>query len=171
MYGQYSRSLADYAKEQAQQIRRLEQKKTVTGDKIRSKELQTHYGKWFARFIRLLKFIWSKTFAKVGEDWAFLALLGIIMALLSFTMDLGIYMCFTGKLFGLKFTISMTTFIYLDVTARLWMYNEFTIHPAVQYLAWITLPITLVLFAAGFVFIVSPQAVGIYVCFFHILII
>lgn len=138
MYGQYSRSLADYAKEQAQQIRRRE-KKSVTGAKIRSKELQAHYGKWFARFLQVLKYIWSKTFAKVGEDWAFLALLGIIMALLSFTMDLGIYMCFT---------------------ARLWMYNEFTIHPAVQYLAWITLPISLVLFAAGFVFIVSPQAVG-----------
>lgn len=45
------------------------------------------------------------------------------------------------------------------------MYNEFTIHPAVQYLAWITLPISLVLFAAGFVFIVSPQAVGIYAFF------
>ena len=46
------------------------------------------------------------------------------------------------------------------------MYNEFTIHPAVQYLAWITLPVSLVLFAAGFVFIVSPQAVGIYPSFF-----
>lgn len=96
MYGQYSRSLADYAKEQAQQIRRRE-KKSVTGAKIRSKELQAHYGKWFARFLQVLKYIWSKTFAKVGEDWAFLALLGIIMALLSFTMDLGIYMCFTGR--------------------------------------------------------------------------
>nr|CAH0108617.1 unnamed protein product [Daphnia galeata] len=138
MYGQYSRSLGDYAKEQAAQLRRLE-KKEITGAKIQRKELQTHYGKWFARVLRLLKFIWSRTFAKIGEDWAFLALLGIIMALLSFTMDLGIYMCFT---------------------ARLWMYNEFTIHPAVQYLAWITLPVSLVLFAAGFVFIVSPQAVG-----------
>jgi chloride channel 2 len=48
------------------------------------------------------------------------------------------------------------------------MYNEFTIHPAVQYMAWITLPVTLVLFAAGFVFIVSPQAVGIYPTFFGI---
>ncbi|XP_046643133.1 chloride channel protein 2-like [Daphnia pulicaria] len=138
MYGQYSRSLGDYAKEQAAQLRQLE-KKSITGATIRRKELQTHYGKWFARFIHLLKFIWSKTFAKIGEDWAFLAILGIIMALLSFTMDLGIYMCFT---------------------ARMWMYNEFTIHPAVQYMAWITLPVTLVLFAAGFVFIVSPQAVG-----------
>ena len=95
MYGQYSRSLGDYAKEQAAQLRRLE-KKEITGAKIQRKELQTHYGKWFARVLRLLKFIWSRTFAKIGEDWAFLALLGIIMALLSFTMDLGIYMCFTG---------------------------------------------------------------------------
>ena len=33
-------------------------------------------------------------------------------------------------------------------------------YPALQYLAWITLPVFLVLFAAGFVFIVAPQAVG-----------
>ncbi len=30
---------------------------------------------------------WKHTFAKIGEDWVFLALLGIIMALLSFVMD------------------------------------------------------------------------------------
>jgi hypothetical protein len=41
MYGQYSRSLGDYAKEQAAQLRRLE-KKEITGAKIQRKELQTH---------------------------------------------------------------------------------------------------------------------------------
>ena len=59
--------------------------------------------------------------------------------------------------------------LFLEHTkARMWMYNEFTIHPAVQYMAWIILPVSLVLFAAGFVFIVSPQAVGIYPTFFGI---
>lgn len=167
MYGQYSRSLGDYAKEQAAQLRQLE-KKSITGATIRRKELQTHYGKWFARFIHLLKFIWSKTFAKIGEDWAFLAILGIIMALLSFTMDLGIYMCFTGTSLYTFILWVLWHYLILNVKARMWMYNEFTIHPAVQYMAWITLPVTLVLFAAGFVFIVSPQAVGIYPTFFWI---
>ena len=31
--------------------------------------------------------IWKYTFAKIGEDWLFLALMGIIMAILSFVMD------------------------------------------------------------------------------------
>lgn len=48
----------------------------------------------------------------------------------------------------------------IEFQARLWMYRGIEIHPAVQYLAWIVLPVSLVLFAAGFVFIVAPQAVG-----------
>lgn len=35
--------------------------------------------------------------ARLGEDWVFLALLGIIMALLSFIMDKGISICTNGK--------------------------------------------------------------------------
>ena len=41
----------------------------------------------------MLTFIWKHTFAKIGEDWMFLALLGMIMAVLSFIMDYTIAMC------------------------------------------------------------------------------
>ena len=95
MTGQYWRSLGNYAKEQAAQLRQLE-KKNVDEAKVRKKELQSHYGNWLTWFLCLVKFTRQRTFVIIGEDWAFLALLGIIMALLSFTMDLGIYMCFTG---------------------------------------------------------------------------
>ena len=37
-----------------------------------------------------MSWVWQKTFAKVGEDWVFLAILGIIMAVVSFGMDYGI---------------------------------------------------------------------------------
>lgn len=40
------------------------------------------------------------------------------------------------------------------------MYRDLATHPALQYLAWICLPVFLVLFAAGFVHILAPQAIG-----------
>lgn len=45
-------------------------------------------------------------------------------------------------------------------TAYKWMYRE--LHPSVpmQYLAWVTYPLALILFAAIFCHLVSPQAVG-----------
>ena len=97
MYGRYSRSLGDYAREQAAEMRQLE-KKRKKEEKMRSKELRTYRGKWTSRFLRLTSFIWRHTFAKIGEDWVFLALLGIIMAVLSYMMDYGIMMCNTGKI-------------------------------------------------------------------------
>lgn len=33
----------------------------------------------------------------MGEDWVYLALLGVIMAILSYVMDKGIAMCTNGK--------------------------------------------------------------------------
>lgn len=44
--------------------------------------------------------------------------------------------------------------------ARLWLYRDLTEHPAAQYVAWVSLPVCLVLFSAGFVQLVAPQAIG-----------
>lgn len=44
--------------------------------------------------------------------------------------------------------------------ARVWMYRDLTTNPFLQYLAWICLPVFLVLFSAGFVHILAPQAIG-----------
>ena len=96
MYGRYSRSLGEYARQQAAELRELE-KKRKKEEKQRSKELRTYRGKWTSRFLRVVSFIWRHTFAKIGEDWVFLALLGIIVAMLSYTMDYGIAMCNTGN--------------------------------------------------------------------------
>ncbi len=102
MYGRYSRSLGDYAREQAAELRALE-KTRKREEKMRSKELRTYRGKWTSRFLRLVSFIWRHTFAKIGEDWVFLALLGIIMAVLSYIMDYGISMCNTGMYNATKY--------------------------------------------------------------------
>ncbi|XP_046448305.1 chloride channel protein 2-like isoform X1 [Daphnia pulex] len=138
MYGRYSRSLGEYARQQAAELREAE-KNRKKEEKQRSKELRTYRGKWTSRFLRVISFIWRHTFAKIGEDWVFLALLGIIVAMFSYIMDYGIVMC---------------------NNARVWMYRDLTTNPFLQYLAWICLPVFLVLFSAGFVHILAPQAIG-----------
>uniref|UniRef100_A0A8C3STE0 Chloride voltage-gated channel 1 n=1 Tax=Chelydra serpentina TaxID=8475 RepID=A0A8C3STE0_CHESE len=76
---------------------------------------------------------------KLGEDWIFLVLLGLVMALVSWGMDYA-----SAR----------------SLQAYKWMYKE--LHPSVpmQYLAWVIYPLILILFAAVFCHLVSPQAVG-----------
>lgn len=55
-----------------------------------------YYISFFLSMFLFTGYIWRNTFARLGEDWVFLALLGIIMAVLSFIMDRGISMCNNG---------------------------------------------------------------------------
>lgn len=76
------------------------------------------------------------TLGQIGEDWLYLALLGIIMALLSFSMD---YV------------------ITLLLNTRLWFSQELGQHGlSLQYLAWCLIPVLLVTFGTGFVHLCSP---------------
>ena len=140
MYGRYSKSLGDYAKEEAkrqktnERMRKKEmekRKRELTGDKKR--------GALYRRTSRVVTFVWKHTFAKLGEDWVFLAVLGVIMAVVSFIMDYGIETC---------------------NHSRLWLYEHLGDHIILQYFAWVLLPIFLVLFSAGFVHVMAPQAIG-----------
>nr|CAI5838822.1 unnamed protein product [Callosobruchus analis] len=132
MYGRYSRQLGEFAKLEGL---KAQEKKRLKEEKARKRELRGYQGK-IAKFIA---YLWKHTFARLGEDWVFLTLLGVIMAVLSFIMDRGISMC---------------------NNARLWLYKDLTSHPAAQYAAWVALPVCLVLFSAGFVQLVAPQAIG-----------
>lgn len=138
MYGRYTKDLGEYAKEEARKVKALERKRKKE-DRLRNKELQKYRGKCATKLIAAFSFVWRHTFAKLGEDWVFLALLGIIMAFISFFMDHGISMC---------------------NQARIWLYKDLATHPVVQYIAWISLPVFLILFSAGFVHIVAPQSIG-----------
>ena len=62
---------------------------------------------------------------KVGEDWVFLAVLGMIMAVVSFIMDTAIAMC--GH-------------------ARHWLVEDLVENIYLQFLAWVSLPVLLILF-------------------------
>nr|XP_022908827.1 chloride channel protein 2 [Onthophagus taurus] len=132
MYGQYSRQLGEFAKLEG--LKQAE-KRRLKEEKRRKKELKGYQGK----LAKTVAYLWKNTFARLGEDWVFLALLGIVMAIISFVMDRGISMC--NK-------------------ARIWLYQDLTDHPVVQYFAWVTLPVCLILFSAGFAHLVAPQSIG-----------
>ncbi|XP_054160274.1 chloride channel protein 2-like [Oppia nitens] len=135
MYGQYREDLGEYAKRQAKKLNRVRKsEEKILAQKVLKKSV------WKRHITGYLSFIWKKTFARIGEDWVFLALLGVIMALLSFIMDYCIHVC------------SKT---------RIWLYDDLTGDNIwIKFIAWVTMPVLLILFSSGFVHIVSPQAVG-----------
>uniref|UniRef100_A0A8C5HK68 Chloride channel 2c n=1 Tax=Gouania willdenowi TaxID=441366 RepID=A0A8C5HK68_GOUWI len=85
--------------------------------------------------VRCQKFLISR----VGEDWIFLILLGLVMALVSWAVDFCIAIC---------------------LQAQKWMYGGLDSNVFLQYLAWVTYPVVLITFSAGFTQILAPQAVG-----------
>ncbi|XP_026687109.1 chloride channel protein 2-like isoform X1 [Diaphorina citri] len=135
MYGRYTKELGEFAKEEAKKLNKKRKKDRLQADELRNK----YRGRCATKFAAVFRFVWKHTFAKLGEDWVFLALLGIIMATISFFMDRGINII--GR-------------------SRLWLYKDLTVYPFTKYLAWVTLPICLILFSAGFVHIVAPQSIG-----------
>ncbi|KAI9529010.1 Chloride channel protein 2 [Dissostichus eleginoides] len=85
--------------------------------------------------LRCQKFLISR----VGEDWIFLILLGLLMAMVSWAVDFCIAIC---------------------LQAQKWMYGGLDSNVFLQYLAWVTYPVVLITFSAGFTQILAPQAVG-----------
>lgn len=73
--------------------------------------------------------------AQIGEDWMYLASLGAIMAMISFSMD-GV--------------------INLLLENRLWLFRDLNDALIIQYFGWCVPPIILVAFSTGFVHLCSP---------------
>ena len=142
MYGRYSKSLGDFAKEEAKKRNKEIEMQRRIAEKKRMRELSglKPKGRLYKSIVPPLTVIWKYTFAKIGEDWVLLALLGIIMAIVSFIMDEGIAYCNRAR-----------HLLYQDLSEN----SMF-----LRYIAWVSLPVCLVLFAAGFVQVVSPQAIG-----------
>ncbi|CAI5775986.1 channel 2 isoform X1 [Podarcis lilfordi] len=140
MYGRYTQDLGAYAKDEAARIR-LQQEcwKPSPKDRLRPSELLEYDQSRCARCrictVRCQKFLISK----VGEDWIFLILLGLLMALVSWAMDFAIATC---------------------LQAQKWMYGGLDANIFLQYMAWVTYPVVLITFSAGFTQILAPQAVG-----------
>ncbi|XP_056597262.1 chloride channel protein 1a [Triplophysa dalaica] len=84
---------------------------------------------------RVQKFLVSK----LGEDWIFLVLLGITMALVSWSMDYA-----SAK----------------SLQAYKWFYAELKGNIPLQYLVWVFYPMALIIFASLFCHLLAPQAIG-----------
>uniref|UniRef100_A0A8C5E5X5 Chloride channel protein 1-like n=1 Tax=Gouania willdenowi TaxID=441366 RepID=A0A8C5E5X5_GOUWI len=76
---------------------------------------------------------------RLGEDWIFLVLLGITMALVSWTMDYA-----SAK----------------SLQAYKWIFRELRGKVALQFVAWVSYPLIFILSASLFCQLVSPQAIG-----------
>ncbi|NXJ69509.1 CLCN1 protein, partial [Rostratula benghalensis] len=139
LYGQYTDQITDFTEKEAEKL--LYKKQTQkNNERPLKRESQVeikeeHYSKCQDCARRIQKYVTKK----LGEDWIFLVLLGLVMALVSWGMDYA-----SAK----------------SLQAYKWMYRE--LHPNIplQYLAWVTFPLVLILFAAIFCHLVSPQAVG-----------
>ncbi|XP_068558005.1 chloride channel protein 2a isoform X2 [Cebidichthys violaceus] len=144
MYGRYTQELGVYAKEEAARLRDggvrdgggLRRNASV---RSRAAELLEYEkdpcAKCHLCASRCQKFLISR----VGEDWIFLILLGLLMALVSWVMDYAIAFC---------------------QEAQKWMYGGLDSNMLLQYIAWVTYPVVLITFSAGFTQILAPQAVG-----------
>ncbi|XP_075572380.1 chloride channel protein 2 [Pelecanus crispus] len=140
MYGRYTQDLGTFAKDEAARLR-LQQGQGEGGTprpRRPSELLEYTQGRCAPCRVCALqcqRFLISK----VGEDWIFLILLGLVMALVSWAMDFAIATC---------------------LQAQKWMYGGLDTNVLLQYLAWVTYPTVLITFSAGFTQILAPQAVG-----------
>ncbi|XP_053930918.1 chloride channel protein 2 isoform X1 [Cuculus canorus] len=140
MYGRYTQDLGTFAKDEAARLR-LQQGQGEGGihQPRRPSELleytQGRCAPCRVCGLQCQRFLISK----VGEDWVFLILLGLVMALVSWAMDFAIATC---------------------LQAQKWMYGGLDTNVLLQYLAWVTYPTVLITFSAGFTQILAPQAVG-----------
>ncbi|KAG5269815.1 hypothetical protein AALO_G00206470 [Alosa alosa] len=152
MYGRYTQDLGLYAREEAARLREEAGLRRSLSDRRKSLELLEFEKGRCAKCrrypyaleapaqdvfsvctVRCQKFLISR----VGEDWIFLILLGLVMALVSWAMDFCIAIC---------------------LQAQKWMFGGLESNVFLQYLAWVTYPVVLISFSAGFTHIVAPQA-------------
>ncbi|XP_062950775.1 chloride channel protein 2 [Cynocephalus volans] len=140
MYGRYTQDLGAFAKEEAARIRLGGPEPWKGPPSPRAPPELLEYGQSRCARCRICSVRCHKFLvSRVGEDWIFLVLLGLVMALVSWAMDYAIAAC---------------------LQAQQWMSRGLNANILLQYLAWVTYPVVLITFSAGFTQILAPQAVG-----------
>uniref|UniRef100_A0A6Q2Z258 Chloride channel protein n=1 Tax=Esox lucius TaxID=8010 RepID=A0A6Q2Z258_ESOLU len=155
LYGEYREQLGSFARREATRLLTERQWRKQKGDTRRGHGQRHHHSVTMESYLthtsstktshpyskcrdcvaRIQRYIVTK----LGEDWIFLVLLGLTMALVSWSMDYA-----SAK----------------SLQAYKWMHGELTGNVPIQYLAWVIYPIVLVMFASFFCNLVSPQAIG-----------
>uniref|UniRef100_A0A8C3JV07 Chloride voltage-gated channel 2 n=1 Tax=Calidris pygmaea TaxID=425635 RepID=A0A8C3JV07_9CHAR len=140
MYGRYTQDLGAFAKDEAARLRLQQGHGEGDAPRLRRPSELLEYTQGRCAPCRVCALQCQRFFiSKVGEDWVFLILLGLVMALVSWAMDFAIATC---------------------LQAQKWMYGGLDTNVLLQYLAWVTYPTVLITFSAGFTQILAPQAVG-----------
>ncbi|XP_055580059.1 chloride channel protein 2 isoform X4 [Falco cherrug] len=140
MYGRYTQDLGTFAKDEAARLRLQQGHGEGDTPRPRRPSELLEYTQGRCAPCRVCALQCQRFFiSKVGEDWVFLILLGLVMALVSWAMDFAIATC---------------------LQAQKWMYGGLDTNMLLQYLAWVTYPTVLITFSAGFTQILAPQAVG-----------
>ncbi|XP_059419877.1 chloride channel protein 2-like isoform X3 [Carassius carassius] len=139
MYGRYTQELGAFAKEEAARLREDGALRRTTSVRGQAPELMEYEKDPCAKCQVCTSWCRKFLISRVGEDWIFLILLGLLMALVSWAMDYTIAFC---------------------QQAQKWMYVGLQNNMLLQYLAWVTYPVVLITFSAGFTQILAPQAVG-----------
>ncbi|TKS88798.1 Chloride channel protein 1 [Collichthys lucidus] len=110
---------------------------TAEPDLASSLKKERSYSKCRDCIARVQRFLVTR----LGEDWIFLVLLGITMALVSWTMDYA-----SAK----------------SLQAYKWIHVELRGNIPLQFLAWVSYPLMFILFSSLFCHLVSPQAIGLF---------
>ncbi|XP_030311924.1 chloride channel protein 2 isoform X1 [Calypte anna] len=140
MYGRYTQDLGSFAKDEAARLRLQQGHGEGAVPRLRRPSELLEYTQGRCAPCRVCALQCQRfLISKVGEDWVFLILLGLVMALVSWAMDFAIATC---------------------LQAQKWMYGGLDTNVLLQYLAWVTYPTVLITFSAGFTQILAPQAVG-----------
>ncbi|NXU83636.1 CLCN1 protein, partial [Xiphorhynchus elegans] len=138
LYGKYTDQITDISEKEATKLLNKQAQKNNGRPLKRDSQVQIkeeHYSKCQDCAKRIQKYVTKK----LGEDWIFLVLLGLVMALVSWGMDYA-----SAK----------------SLQAYKWMYRKLDPNVPMQYVVWVAYPLALILFAAIVCHLVSPQAVG-----------
>lgn len=91
MFGEYSKEVGEFA--------RMEGLTLEGGEKhVKDRALRKELGGYPGKLRLFLGFIWRNTVCRIGEDWVFLTLLAIIMAITAFIIDQAINLCNQGQI-------------------------------------------------------------------------
>ncbi|KAI1885810.1 hypothetical protein AGOR_G00207620 [Albula goreensis] len=156
LYGEYREQLGSFARREATRLLTEKQWRKHAGEASKARHGHRHhsgggagsghshtstvkkprpYSKCQDCLARVQRYIVTK----LGEDWIFLVLLGLTMALVSWIMD---------------YASAKSLQVYK------WMHGELSGNVLLQYLAWVTYPMVLIMFASLFCHLVAPQSIG-----------
>jgi len=134
MHGRFTSNLREFAHDYAIKLKyQLEEEQQREKDENDFRSFTGNTFTW------QLKYYWRKFSVVIGNDYSYLFILGVLMALISFMLDYFIEKC---------------------QMAQILLYQLVSFNSFLQYILWIGLPLLLITFSVGFVHLVSPHAIG-----------